>query len=90
MDTEKSINEAEGNAVLRIVVRSALIIKIMDDKIKQIVDAIKINVEIAKVDGKPLIAEVSMNEKSKKYIAELIALYGEIRYLEGVEHSGNL
>jgi len=72
------------------VVRSALIIKTMDDKIKQIVDAIKINVEIAKVDGKPLIAEVSMNEKSKEYIAELIALYGESRYLDGVEHGGNL
>jgi hypothetical protein len=65
-------------------------IKLMDDKIKQIVDAIKINIEIAKVDGKPLFAEVSMNEKSKKYIAELIALYGESRYLDGVEYGGNL
>lgn len=62
----------------------------MDEKIKQIVDAIKINVEIAKVYGKPLIVEVSMNEKSKQYIAELIALYGESRYLEGVECGGNI
>lgn len=28
--------------------------------------------------SKPLIAEVSMNEKSKMYIAELIALYDEV------------
>ena len=32
------------------------------EEVQTIVDAIKINIEIAKVDGKPLIAEVSMNE----------------------------
>jgi hypothetical protein len=69
-------------------VRSALIIKTMDKKIKQIVDAIKINIEIAKVDGKPLIAEVSMNEKSKEYIANLIKKYGDKRYNDGVKYGG--
>ena len=55
----------------------------MITEIKTIVDAIKINVEIAKVDGKPLIAEVSMNEKSKKYIAQLIEEYGNQCYIDG-------
>jgi hypothetical protein len=55
----------------------------MDKEIKKIVDAIKINVEIAKVDGKPLLVEVSMNEKSKEYVANLIKEYGDKRYEEG-------
>lgn len=59
----------------------------MDKEIKKIVDAIKINVEIAKVDGKPLIAEVSMNDKSKEYIADLILQYGVKRYKQGVAES---
>lgn len=62
----------------------------MDDKIKQIVDAIKINIELAKVNGKPLIAEVSMNEKSKEYIANLIKEYGDRRYEDGVEYGGSI
>ena len=70
--------------------RSALIIKTMEEKIKQIVDAIKINVEIAKIDDKPLIAEVSMNEKSKEYIATLIKEYGDSRYADGVEYGGSI
>lgn len=57
----------------------------MDKEIQKIVDAIKINVEIAKVDGKPLIVEVSLNDKSKEYIAKLIKEYGNIRYQEGLE-----
>ena len=55
----------------------------MITEIKTIVDAIKINIEIAKVDGKPLIAEVSMNEKSKEYIAQLIEEYGNQCYIDG-------
>jgi len=55
----------------------------MIEEIQIIVDAIKINIEIAKVDGKPLIAEVSMNEKSKEYIAQLIEEYGNRCYLDG-------
>ena len=62
----------------------------MNYKVKQIVDEIKINVEIGKVDGKPLIVEVSMNDKSKEYIAELISIYGDGRYLEGIEYGGNI
>lgn len=62
----------------------------VDEKIKQIVDAIKINIEIAKVDGKPLIAEVSMNEKSKEYITTLIKEYGDRRYADGVEYGCNI
>jgi hypothetical protein len=58
----------------------------MDKEIQKIVDAIKINVEIAKVDGKPLIAEVSMNDKSKEYIANLILEYGNTRYLQDLEY----
>lgn len=53
------------------------------EEVQTIVDAIKINIEIAKVDGKPLIAEVSMNEKSKEYIAQLIEEYGNRCYLDG-------
>ena len=56
----------------------------MKEEIKKIVDAIKINIEIAKVDGKPLLAEVSMNEKSKEYIANLILEYGINEYKKGV------
>lgn len=56
----------------------------MKEEIKKIVDAIKINIEIAKVDGKPLFAEVSMNEKSKEYIANLILEYGIKQYKKGV------
>ena len=62
----------------------------MDKEIQKIVDAIKINVEIAKVDGKPLIAEVSMNEKSKEYIAQLILEYGNKRYEDGVEYGAHI
>ena len=56
----------------------------MKEEIKKIVDSIKINIEIAKVDGKPLLAEVSMNEKSKEYIANLILEYGIKEYEKGV------
>lgn len=55
----------------------------MIPEIQKIVDAIKINVEIAKIDGKPIIAEVSMSENSKKYIALLIEEYGNKCYLDG-------
>lgn len=62
----------------------------MDKEIQKIVDAIKINVKIAKVDGKPLIAEVSMNDKSKEYIAKLILEYGNKRYEDGVEYGAHI
>ena len=62
----------------------------MITEIKTIVDAIKINIEIAKVDGKPLMAEVSMNEKSKEYIAQLIEEYGNNCYLDGKSDASNL
>jgi len=55
----------------------------MTPEIQKIVDAIKINVEIAKIDGKPIIAEVSMNEKSKQYMFQLIEEYGNRCYLDG-------
>ena len=58
----------------------------MNADIKVIVDSIKINVEIAKVDGKPLMAEVSMNDKSKEYIASLIEEYGTKKFNEGKEY----
>lgn len=61
----------------------------MDKEIQKIVDAIKINIEIAKVNGKPIIAEVSMNDKSKEYIAMLILEYGNSRYQEGLEFGYN-
>ena len=56
----------------------------MKEEKKKIVDAIKINIEIAKVNAKPLLAEVSMNENSKKYIANLILEYGIKEYKKGV------
>lgn len=55
----------------------------MNEEIKKIVDAIKINIEIAKVNGKPVIAEVSPNDKSKEYIASLIEQYGNQCYEYG-------
>ena len=58
----------------------------MDKEIQKIIDAIKINIEVAKVNGKPIIAEVSMNEKSKEYIANLISEYGNTRYQLGLEY----
>ena len=61
----------------------------MDKEIQKIVDSIKINVEVAKVNSKPLIAEVSMNEKSKEYIAKLIKEYGNLRYEEGFNYGVN-
>ena len=59
----------------------------MKREIEIIVDAIKINIEIAKVNGKPLMAEVSMSEKSKEYIAKLIEEYGNSCYLDGKNDS---
>lgn len=57
----------------------------MNQEIKKIVDAIKINIEIASINGKPLIAEVTMNENSKKYIESLIMEYGFNQYKLGKE-----
>ena len=56
----------------------------MNEDIQKIIDAIKINVEIAKVNGKPIIAEVTMNESSKKYISDLIENYGDSCYNKGL------
>lgn len=54
-------------------------------KPRDIVDAIKINVEIAKIDGKPIYAEVSMSEKSKDYIESLIVDYAKSEYERGLK-----
>ena len=62
----------------------------MGKEVQKIVDAIKINIEVAKVDGKPIIAEVSMDDKSKKYIASLIEDYGNFCYQIGLNQGGNI
>jgi len=52
----------------------------------EIVKEIKIVVPILKTEGgTPINAEVSMNEKSQKRIADLIREWGNKRYEEGVE-----
>jgi hypothetical protein len=54
----------------------------------EIVKEIKIVVPILKTEGgTPINAEVSMNEKSQKYIADLIREWGNKRYEKGVEDS---
>jgi hypothetical protein len=53
----------------------------------EIVKEIKIVVPILKTEGgTPINAEVSMNEKSQKYIADLIREWGNKRYEDGIEH----
>lgn len=52
---------------------------------KQIISEIKINIELAKVNGKPLLAEVSMDQKSQEYIEKLIREYAQSEYLRGIE-----
>jgi hypothetical protein len=52
----------------------------------EIVKEIKIVVPIMKIgDGQPINAEVSMNEKSQKYIADLIRAWGHKRYEDGIK-----
>jgi len=52
----------------------------------EIVKEIKIVVPIMKTgDGQSINAEVSMNEKSQKYIADLIRAWGNKRYEDGVD-----
>lgn len=52
----------------------------MITEIKKIVDAIKLNVEVAKIDDKPVILEISMDKKSKNHIAQLIEEYAKFYY----------
>lgn len=52
----------------------------------EIVKEIKIIVPIMKTgDGQLINAAVSMNEKSQKYIADLIRAWGHSRYEDGIE-----
>jgi hypothetical protein len=58
----------------------------MNKEVENIVNQIKINVGIAQVNGNPIIAEVSMNEKSKEYISNLIIEYGKKMYNLGIKN----
>ena len=58
----------------------------MKKEVENIVNQIKINVGIAQVNGNPIIAEVSMNEKSKEYISNLIIEYGKKMYNLGIKN----
>ena len=51
---------------------------------EEIVNQINIKVKLAeREDGSPIFAEVSMNERSKYYIEELIHSYGMEMYAKG-------
>ena len=59
----------------------------MNKEIEKILNAIKINVEIAKINNKPILAEVLMDDKSKEYIGNLILEYGNKCYNKGSKKS---
>lgn len=56
----------------------------MRKEIRDIVDQIKIMVELGRTSSGPITAEVSMGEPSKLYIGRLIQEYGDKRFEEGV------
>ena len=56
----------------------------MNQEILNIVDAIKIIIPIATVNGKDVKAEVSPCEVSKKYLYDLIEEYGNLQYNKGL------
>ena len=69
----------------------------MEQEIKLIVDTIKINVEVPtemvieiSIDDNPLAVQVTMDEKSKEYIANFIREYGVACYQNGVDHAAHI